>query len=239
MKIFLAGMDNNHNLWYNLMCQNKLPKIYGLFSYYYLSNKKHHFKLFSNGFEEVLIDSGAHTFHTARNVDFNKYTLKYANWIDKYSKQKNITGFFEMDIDNRIGYKNVLKLRKILEDKTDKIIPVWHKNRGNYKFKEMCKNYDYVSVSCLKIEGLTFNELEQYIRIAHKYDCKIHGLGGTRKEIIENTHFDSVDSISWLAPVQYNKLGLTGENYKKINHSKLMVYSYLKGVELQKQYMKR
>ena len=30
---------------------------------------------------------------------------------------------------------------KILESVTDKIIPVWHKNRGVEDFKKMCRDY--------------------------------------------------------------------------------------------------
>ena len=42
-----------------------------------------------------------------------------------------------MDVDNIIGYEKVLELRKILLEATDKIIPVWHKNRGIDEFKKM------------------------------------------------------------------------------------------------------
>lgn len=235
MKIFLAGMDNTHVKWYNLMIAQKLPKYYGLYSYYYLSKVNHDFQNHSRNFNEVLIDSGAHTFHTSKNIDFVDFTKKYADWISINDK-KNITGFFEMDIDNRIGYKNVLKLRGILEKVSDKIIPVWHKNRGISKFVEMCQNYDYVSISCLKIENISYEDLFKYVDIAHDNNCKIHGLGGTRKEIIENVPFNSVDSISWFAPVQYNKLGVS--NYTE-SYQNIALYSYVEALKMQKKYYKK
>jgi hypothetical protein len=197
MNIFLAASE--HQCLHNYVQETNIRPINHLFSYFYIQQKKMYedYLFFKSKSERILIDSGAHTFHTAKDIDFTEFTVNYSNFI-KQTDTSNVVGYFEMDIDNRIGFKNVLKLRKIIEEVTDKVIPVWHKNRGFKKFKRMCSNYDYVSISCLPIEGIPDHDLIKFANVAHDYDCKIHGLGGTRKFILNNVPFDSVDSASWL-----------------------------------------
>lgn len=197
MKIFLAASEFQCLLDY--VENNPIRPINHLFSYFYIRkpNLKTDYLKFKAKSEKILVDSGAHTFHTAQNENFYEYTKNYAEFI-KETDTQNVVGYFEMDIDNRIGYKNVLKLRKIIEESTDKVIPVWHKNRGFKNFEKMCRNYNYVSISCLPIEGIPDHDLIKFVNTAHDHDCKIHGLGGTRKFILNNVPFDSVDSASWL-----------------------------------------
>ena len=73
-------------------------------------------------------------------MPWEDYTREYADWI-RANDQPKINGYFEMDVDNVIGYEKVLELREILLKATDKIIPVWHKNRGLEEFKRMCREY--------------------------------------------------------------------------------------------------
>jgi len=197
MKIFLAGSE--HQCLRQYVEKHNINPINHLFSYFYIrkNNILGSYLKFRDKSERILIDSGAHTFHTAKNENFLEYTKNYCKFIEE-NDTKNVNGYFEMDIDNRIGFKNVLKLRRLIEESTDKVIPVWHKNRGWKNFEKMCRNYNYVSISCLPIEGIPDKDLHKFVREAHDNDCKIHGLGGTRKYILENVPFDSVDSASWL-----------------------------------------
>ena len=198
MKIYLSASETKTFIDYTINNTNFKP-YYHLFSYFYTRNNSNlkNYLTIKDRIKGIFIDSGAHTFHTAQNVDFVEYTEQYADFIRETDKP-NVDGYFEMDIDNRIGYKNVLKLRRIIEEATDKVIPVWHKNRGFKKFQKMCRNYDYVSISCLPIEGIPDKDLHRFVQEAHDNDCKIQGLGGTRKYILENVPFDSVDSASWM-----------------------------------------
>lgn len=235
MNIFLAG--EFPTCFFNWLKNTRIKNKNQLFSYFYLSKSKQrqkYFNWFKKNSERVIIDSGAHTFHTSQNVDFTQFTRNYANFIKKNDNNK-VVGYFEMDIDNRIGYKNVLKLRKILEETTDKIIPVWHKNRGFKKFEQMCRNYNYVSISCLQIEGIPDTDLHKFVQIAHDNNCKIHGLGGTRDYIINNVPFDSVDSASWLYP-GINKR-FNGKKVKS-HHCEITKLSYLNWRKKQKFYEK-
>ena len=238
MKIFLAGSEND--IIFDYVEKNNLEMHYHLFSYYYLSQKKKFYNRLLNNkhrFKNILIDSGAHTFHTAKNIDFKSYTENYANWIEEFDEDK-VIGYFEMDIDNRIGHNEVLKLRKILTDKSDKIIPVWHKNRGMKEFINLCKDFNYVSISCLPIEGIKFEDFKEFVRIAHKYDANIHGLGGTRLNILNEINFDTVDSASWLFESVYNRYNGKRINPKKTDKKNLLILSFLKWRKRQLYYKK-
>lgn len=150
--------------------------------------------------DHFLLDSGAFTFMSNSkkgNINWKDYIDRYIAFINK----NNVKHFFELDIDCIVGYENVLRIRKYIEEKTGKkCIPVWHKSRGKDEFLKMCDEYDYVSIG-----GIVSKEIKQteypfftwFINEAHKRGCKIHGLGFTNLKGLEKYKFDSVDSTSW------------------------------------------
>lgn len=140
MKIFLSGLESSEKTIIDefISKQEKIPFI--LTSYYYVRKKDELINKMINISDNLIIDSGAHSFQFGKKVDWEEYTKEYAKWIKKIDCNK-IVGYFEMDVDNIIGYENVLKLRKILESVSNKIIPVWHPNRGIDEFKKMCQEY--------------------------------------------------------------------------------------------------
>lgn len=156
---------------------------------------------------DFLLDSGAFTFlDSGVKVDWEDYTVKYGQFVKKY----NIEKYFEMDIDDIVGYEEVLRLRDILENEAGrKSIPVWHNNRGKEGFIKDAKNYPYVAIGGLVSGGGEYaTKLRKYfpwfINTAHQYGAKIHALGFTSISALCKYHFDSVDSTSWLAG---NKFG--------------------------------
>ena len=198
MKVFLSGLESSEeNIIKKYIKDNK--KIdYALTSYFYCRNKTNfinNLKLFAN---EILVDSGAHSFQKGKKVDWVEYTKKYAEWIEQNDCDK-ILGYFEMDVDNIIGYENVLELRKMLESVTNKIIPVWHKNRGIKEFKKMCKDYQgkIIAITGFKNEDIQDNQYIMFLKYAKKYNCKVHCLGMTRTKILNKIPFDFVDSSTW------------------------------------------
>ena len=242
MKIFLSGVEGSTS-------QDAIIKIletgkklhYNLMSYYYLRNRKDDFGLtIRDNSEEILIDSGAHSFQFGKKVDFVEYTKQYAEFIKKFDRP-NVVGYFEMDIDNVVGYDTVLELRKILENASDKIIPVWHPNRGIEEFEKMCKQYKGKVVAITGFAGKEIRE-DQYImflKCAKKYNCKLHCLGMTRKKILNKVPFDYVDSSSWLQNIVYGT-ALNGKKLPKPKDRKdreiQATYNYLLGMEMQEHY---
>ncbi len=150
--------------------------------------------------KRFMLDSGAFTFFSSGGVaDWNAYVKRYADFINR----NKVDLFFELDIDNIIGYEKVLYYRAKLEDMTGKpCIPVWHKSRGQDEFIKMCEQYNYVSIGGIVSKEITQKEYKYFpyfIKTAHEHGAKIHGLGFTNLKGLTQYHFDSVDSTSWVS----------------------------------------
>lgn len=200
MRICPATLETSDYLLKD-MKEDELP--YGLVSYYYLgSNKQKTFdEIISKIKGTLLIDSGAHSFQHGKKVDLVEFTKGYAEFIKRNTNNPKVEGFFEMDVDVVIGYEKVLELRKILEEVSDKIIPVWHTNRGIKDYEEMCKKYSGRRIALGGFVGdIVDGQFNLFINTAHKYGCKVHILGLTRFDLIKDLNLgkdDSVDSSSW------------------------------------------
>lgn len=140
VKLYLAGAEHGLSEYINKDLYNFAEQIYILETFYYMTpNAKKLIPLF----KDFLLDSGAFTFmqNQKGNVNWNDYIESYADFINK----NKISKFFELDIDSVVGYKEVLKYRKILEKLTNKqTIPVWHTSRGYKEFLRMCDEYNYI-----------------------------------------------------------------------------------------------
>lgn len=199
MKLFLSAIEGSEKQIIDRCIAEKVNLKYVLFSYYYLRKKPellHKFKLIA---DEILVDSGAHSLQYGIKIDYVQYTKEYAQWIIENDCDQ-IIGYFEMDVDNIIGYDKVLELRKILEAACpSKIIPVWHRNRGVKDFVQMCKDYSgrIVAITGFKNMDVRDDQYLMFLKTAHKYGCKLHCLGMTRPGILNKVPFDYVDSSSW------------------------------------------
>ena len=203
MKVFLA-------------CTSDKPFIpavkdidYALESFYYIQDWQipliHKWKMF-------MLDSGAFTFmcNAKKHIDWQEYLDQYIKFI----VDNDVRYFFELDIDDVVGYEKVLELRARLERETMRpSIPVWHINRGKTEFVKMCQDYEYVAIG-----GMVGNDkhspankamesyLPWYIQTAHKYGAKIHGLGFTSMQKLKRCHFDSVDSTNWKSGGRFGQI---------------------------------
>ena len=214
---------------------------YNLVSYYYLSSKtEEYYNVIANKSKLIMVDSGAHSFQKGKVVEWEKYTRNYAEWIKKHDNKK-ILGYFEMDVDNIIGYKKVLYLHKILDSVSDKIIPVWHKNRGIKNYINMCKAYSgkIIAITGFKNEDIKDEQYSKFLNIAWDNGCRLHCLGMTRKKILDSVPFDFTDSASWIAPDTFGKV-INGKKVKlgaeKEDRKNLYVYLYKEAMKMQKKY---
>lgn len=250
MKVFLSALENapssaadKRNGWNNIaeyIVMKDIKMKWNLLSYYYISNKIDFANYVKQNSELILIDSGAHSFQKGKKVDWVEYTKKYAEFIKAFDDDK-VLGYFEMDVDNVIGYEKVLELRKILEAVSDKIIPVWHKNRGIDEFKKMCQQYagKIVAVTGFKNEDIQDHQYLMFLKYAHKYGCKVHCLGMTRKKILDKVPFDYTDSSSWSQSGIYGKIdgrGKVTKDFSKFNRELIWAENYRQGVKMQKYY---
>lgn len=205
MKIFLSGMEST----YNKVFPNGIDMLWTLLSYYSIRRNEKNCMEIINRSQEVMIDSGAHSFQKGVHVPWEDYTEEYAAWIQA-NDQPKIHGYFEMDVDNMIGYDRVLALREILLRVTDKIIPVWHKNRGIEDFKRMCHEYSgrIIAITGFRNEDIRDDQYAMFYRYAHEAGCKVHCLGMTRKKVLDKVPFEFVDSSSWLQQAAYGSAPL-------------------------------
>lgn len=241
MKIFLSSLENS-----TVRLSEIGPMKYNLISYYYGRNRPERTKAIMANSELIMIDSGAHTFQKGTKLDWVGYTEEYADWIRKHDA-KNVVGFFEMDVDNRIGYNNVLYLRKILDNTSSKIIPVWHKNRGVKDFSEMCERYSgrVVAITGFKNEDIQDDQYIHFLLEAWKYGCKVHCLGMTRRKVLDKVPFDYVDSSTWTQCALYGHLnGRKLRNAPTVEERRIVrrlqsEASYRVGMHMQDEYEKK
>lgn len=239
MKIFLSAIEG----------QKEIPQIFAgkmkwnLMSYYAIRKNTAMAEYIRDNSEEILIDSGAHSFQKGKKVDWVKYTQEFADFIKKYDRP-NVIGYFEMDVDNIIGYDKVLELRKILENVSDKIIPVWHYNRGIEDYIQMCKDYAGKIIAITGFRGAEIRD-DQYlmfVKVAKKYGCKIHCLGMTRADVLDKVPFDYVDSSSWLQNGVYGNIvgkGKVSLDYSKKNRNIIFLENYKAGMKMQEHYYEK
>lgn len=196
MRLFLAGTmyGNQASAIEQLKIKQPLPAI--LESFYYADEVVEKLSPF---YKDFLLDSGAFTYMTGNGsaVNWEEYIDKYASFINRNKVEK----FIELDIDAIVGYEEVKRLRKVLEQKTNRQpIPVWHKSRGKDEFITMCEKYPYVAIGGLvtkEIKRTEYKFFPWFINQAHSNGAKIHGLGLTNFDAMERYKFDSVDSSSW------------------------------------------
>lgn len=254
MKIFLSAVegscyDEKYGRTVNLariLTDAGIKMKYNLVSYYYLRKDFDTAVFIRDNSEEVLVDSGGHTLKHGVKVNYKEFTEEYAKFIKEFDRP-NVIGYFEMDVDNIIGYQEVLKLRKILESVSDKIIPVWHPNRGIEEYKKMCQQYSgkIVAITGFKDIEIKKDQYIVFLKYARKYNCKLHCLGMTRKAILDKVPFDYVDSSSWVQSSIYgravgikNKKAST-ENYSKKGRKQILIHNYSIYQKMQEDYYKK
>lgn len=246
MKIFLSALENGSTCYdsgkplAHYFVETGIKMKWNLMSYYYIKGNPALACYIRDHSEEIMIDSGAHSFQKGKRVDWEQFTRQYADFIKEYDRP-NVVGYFEMDVDNLLGYERVLELRKILETASDKIIPVWHKNRGIEEFKKMCRDYagKVVAITGFKNEDIQDHQYLMFLKYAKKYGCKVHCLGMTRKKILDKVPFDYVDSSSWKQSGIFGRIdgkGKVTKEFSKVKREVVFRENYLYGMQMQEHY---
>lgn len=246
MKIFLSAIENttaSKNAGVvntaELIVKKGIKMKYNLMSFFYIKQRMQLATFIRDNTDEILIDSGAHSFQKGKKVDWLEYTKKYAEFIKEFDRP-NVIGYFEMDVDNIIGYDKVIELRKLLEQVSNKIIPVWHKNRGIEEYKKMCKDYagKVVAITGFKNEDIQDHQYLMFLKYAKKYNCKVHCLGMTRKKVLDKVPFDYVDSSSWVQASIFGRIGnrKVTKEFSKNNREKVFIENYKEAKKMQDYY---
>jgi hypothetical protein len=202
LRIFLSALENNQDCVLDYCEDNGIRIPFGLVSYYYIQkNKKgkHVWERIKGLCDQIMVDSGAHSFQKGTVVNWDEYTKNYADFI-KQEDSDQIIGFFEMDVDVVLGYPKVLELRQQLLKSSSKIIPVWHKNRGIDEFKRECRESSskIISITGFHNEDILDEQYPLFLKYAWAQGKKVHCLGMTRNTILDKVPFDYVDSSTWI-----------------------------------------
>lgn len=227
------------------MKENQKPLLWNLMSYYYLRGNEQWAETVRDCSRLVMIDSGAHSFQKGKRVEWEAFTHQYADFIRRFDRP-NVVGYFEMDVDNIIGYEKVLFLREILLKESghaEKIIPVWHKNRGIDEYKDMCKSHQgqTVAITGFKNEDIRDEQYSLFVKYAWKYGCKIHCLGMARKSILDKVPFDYCDASSWSQQAIYGRVGnqKVKREFSKTNRADVFAAAYLDAMKKQLHYWQK
>lgn len=247
MRLFLSSLEFNCNTRSVVpeLQRRGVRMLWNLMSYYYARKDEaaETAEKIRDGSELVLIDSGAHTMQKGARVDYDRYTEEYAEWIRGFDRP-NVLGYFEMDVDNIIGYDAVLRLREKLMKRCgcpEKIIPVWHRNRGVEEFKAMCaeRKGGIVAITGFRNDDVRDEQYPMFLKCAWQAGCELHCLGMSRSGIMDKVPFDYCDSSTWGHCVTYGR-SLDGSKYKrcksKDDYTAQFTDSYLKAMEVQQRY---
>lgn len=212
----------------------KLPKFNILFSYYYTQDISPFLKYANN----IIIDSGGYSFQTRKvHLNHKQYFEKYKKFIEQTHHLSQVNGFFELDIDNMVGYSQVKEYREELLEITNKIIPVWHKSLGIKEFKNLCSEFDFIAIPCVNNNAIKPESYGKFVKYAHKHNTKVHGLGMLRKNILNKVPFDTCDGTSWFLASRFGRLNKKKINseYIKKNRTKLCYIELMEHIRFQKE----
>lgn len=224
MKLFLSGGECAHKTHGFEQLKQHNNRFY-LYGFLYLEKTKEPLDYLGVKADEIMLDSGAHTLQKpGKDVDWDRFVHRYIHFVNKY---KNYLDYIvELDVENKIGMKQVEAYRKQIARETQMTpLVVWHRGRGFDYLKYMTKTYPYIGFSGF-VEDKTGEEevpnkfINTFCNMAHKNSCRVHGFGYTRADL-PTKKFDSVDSSSWLLFRRFGKLDVfDGRRMKKYEEIK-------------------
>ena len=83
---------------------------------------------------------------------------------------------------------------------------IWHSERGQDGWREMCSKHSYVGLSYENDAQMTVQRLMSMINVAKKTNTRVHGMALTQSEILARVPLFSADSTTWLVGQQYGEL---------------------------------
>lgn len=214
MSIVISGVEGK--TYWDIVV-NKAKMGFVLMSYHYLQSKKGDFlkeRIEENPHVKVFIDSGAHTFLTNEkyldmpNEFWEDYLEKYTAWLIK--NKDYIFACANLDLEAIVGNELVDewndKYFKKVEEAGIQVCYIWHSPRGEIGWEEMCKKHSYIGLSIQNDTDTTLQKLMKKIKVAQKYNTRVHGMALTKTDILVRIPFFSADSTTWLVGQQYGEL---------------------------------
>jgi len=242
MKLFLAGADEGGKI--EIIRNSNHP--YFLSSYYvhrkkfnpkwlkWYNKTKHGDWIMDSGLFTMMFGAGKHKTYTEE--DLLKYTHKYLKDLKSINYNHYIV---EMDVHKVLGLNSLKRFRNIFKENypIEKTIYVWHIEEGKKGFVKLCKTYPYIAISIpelrivLKGKGSLNNAVISLIKEANKINpkIKIHLLGCTQQNLMEQKGYYSCDSTSWFSSARFGTASIfNGFKLQQIKISNKQYQNYIK-----------
>lgn len=223
MKLFIAGAEKELNRIASLSANN--PNLLG--SYYHLTKAKHKiddqfkqdYSRLKDSNMSFIMDSGLFTmmFGAGSKETYSEAMLQ--DYTDQYISNILSIGYehyiVEMDVHKLLGVKKLEEFRRkfMLRYPIEKTIYVWHIENEIEGWRKMAKTYPYIALSIPELRIVMKAKyikdfIAKMIRIAQEInpDIKIHLLGCTSVDLLQQSGYYSADSTSWQASFRWGKL---------------------------------
>lgn len=153
------------------------------------------------GNDNFILDSGAFSMFngSGKKITYNilkNYIDRYCDFVIKYK----IKNFIELDVDSVIGYEDVKKIYKYIENRVGrKPLYVHHQfTRTMEDLTNACKENDYICyggiAGIMKVDIDIINCFTDYCK---SFNTRTHVLGWTPPDMTKVTSMYSSDSSSW------------------------------------------
>lgn len=213
MNILLAGMESGEaaGLTYPMLAERGLG---ALVSYWALKTDAAQERAGITRAREagvmMAIDSGAFSLQQPKFImnakRLDEYIGKYISFLDKFA------GCFiwaaDLDIEFSYGLDVAAAALARLEKSGHPICPVWHPEQGISGFAEYCSRFKFVGIASQdyrrrnKMTRATAAKLGAY---AFQHGIKLHIMGGTDYEGLNEIPCYTADSTTWMNPQLYAK----------------------------------
>lgn len=224
MKVFLSGTQTWHTYFnrgrskYGPLREG-VPMLKRSFpSYWYERGRR--IQLRTQPADEVILDSGAHTFFSSVGLSVHGYKITRQDWgeLDSYFRKfliflkrnwASYDYYVELDVADLFGIVKVEAMREDLRNAGlwSKCITAWHPVNGEDDYARMLDETEsrYVALEGIRpgVPELPYN---RFIKPAYDRGIKVHGFALMSDRILRKYPFYSVDCASWLLPVTYGKL---------------------------------
>jgi len=149
----------------------------------------------------IMLDSGTHSFYTSRGnlSEIDEFFDLYIKYLKEYHYM--FSRIIELDVEEYIGLATVDKMTEKLREQVGRdIVPVWHKQRGFNRWREMCKCNRYVGYS---FKGKPLYGNEKFFAVSEKEKTKVHGFAMGSFGMLKKHPWGSVDFSTWKKRAAY------------------------------------
>lgn len=143
---------------------------------------------------------------------FKKYAATYIAYLREHAQEWD--WIIELDVDELYGIEAADAFRaKLLEVVGERLLPVWHGQRGDEGWKYLVHNFPYICLSPSKATGSRLSSqtgllFRQMIDYAHANGTRVHILGDASYPAFLEYGHDTADASSWLAGSRWGEVKL-------------------------------